>query len=162
MQQTVKLVRDNIPLKEEFLDILGICQNVWPIREEHAFYIEQASGSQIRRVLVECGLHLTQENVIDSVQDVFYLTLEELKEALSDPQHADLKEIAQSRKDERDRFMRITPPQFLGRAPPNERQSPHFTRPNIKTSLYLVGSLKSEPHIGTRDPRLFCPSPVER
>jgi pyruvate,water dikinase len=120
VQQTVNLVRDNIPLKDEFLDILGICQNVWPIREDHAFYIEQASGSQIRRVLVECGLRLTQENVIDSVQDVFYLTLEELKEALSDPQHGDLKEIAQSRKDERDHFMRITPPQFLGKAPSDE------------------------------------------
>lgn len=120
VQQTVNRVRDNAPLKDEFLDILSICQNVWPIREDHAFYIEQASGSQVRRVLVECGLHLAQENVIDADQDVFYLTLGELKEALSAPQRADLKGVAQSRRDERGQFMRVTPPQFLGRAPSDE------------------------------------------
>jgi phosphohistidine swiveling domain-containing protein len=117
VRQALDRVLDNVSLKDEFLDILSICQSVWPIREDHAFYIEQASGSQMRRILVECGLHLAQENVIDSDQDVFYLTLEELKEALSDPQHADLKGITQSRRDERDRFMRVTPPQFLGKAP---------------------------------------------
>ena len=118
VQQTLDRTDDST--RDEFLEILGICQAIWPIREDHAFYIEQASGSQMHHMLMECGRSLAQEGVLDLPEDVFYLNVDELKDALANPDQARLKAIAEPRKVEREHFMRITPPQFLGRPPSDE------------------------------------------
>ncbi|MBI2856650.1 MAG: hypothetical protein HYX93_07375, partial [Chloroflexi bacterium] len=137
VRQALDRIRHDASLKDEFLDILDICQRLWPIREDHAFYIEQASGSQMRRVLVECGRRLAQENVLDLAQDVFYLTLEEIKDALSAPQRAQLKAVAQRRKVERQRFMRVPPPQFLGKTPSDDILSDNSETSKFVRAVYI-------------------------
>lgn len=104
--------------RDEFLKVLAVCQDLWPIREDHAYYIEQMSGSQIRRVILECGSHLANEGSLMLNTDVFYLTLEELDEALVSRGLKKLNDVVNQRKAQREHFMKITPPQFLGKAPP--------------------------------------------
>ena len=118
VQQVVARIGADETKRQEFLDILGICQALWPIREDHAYYIEQMSGSQIRRALLECGERLAVEGALDQAGDIFYLTLDEVKEALAAPENATLKANVQERKAAREHFIRMTPPQFLGKAPP--------------------------------------------
>jgi pyruvate,water dikinase len=137
VRQALDRVGDNESLKNEFLDVLDICQRLWPIREDHAFYIEQASGSQVRRVLVECGRNLAQANVIDHAEDVFYLTLEEVKEALSATLAPQLTDVAQGRREDRDRFMRVTPPQFLGKAPSDDILSDNSEASKFVRAVYI-------------------------
>ncbi|MSQ40966.1 MAG: hypothetical protein EXR55_04785, partial [Dehalococcoidia bacterium] len=119
VQGALQRIGDNENKRQEFLDILGISQALWPIREDHSFYIDQMSRALVRRVLVECGRRLAQQGVLDLPQEVFFLTLPELKEALKAPEKAPSRSEIQRRKVEHERFSRITPPQFLGKTPPD-------------------------------------------
>jgi len=119
VQGALQRIGDNAARRQEFLDILGLSQALWPIREDHSFYIDQMSRALVRRVLVECGRRLAQQGVLDLPQEVFFLTLPELKEALTAPEKAPSRSEVQRRKVEHEGFQRLNPPQFLGKIPPD-------------------------------------------
>ena len=107
-----------------FFVLLKICQDIWPIREDHAFYIEQATGAQMRRMALTCGEALTVAGLISHTEDIFYLELDEIRVALktlgtSEPP-ASYKSNITSRQESREHFLTVTPPQYLGHPPTKE------------------------------------------
>ena len=75
--------------------------------------------------------------VINHAEDVFYLTLEEVKEALSATLAPQLTDVAQGRREDRDRFMRMTPPQFLGKAPSDDILSYNSEASKFVRAVYI-------------------------
>jgi pyruvate,water dikinase len=62
---------------------------------------------------MEFGGRLAQAGALDAVNDVFYLTLDELKTG----QDISMKRLVQERKTEMEHFSQVTPPPMLGTAP---------------------------------------------
>jgi pyruvate,water dikinase len=83
------------------------------VHEDHNFWIDQRLFYHVRRVILEFGGRLAQAGVLDKVNDVFYLTTDELQNGQDVP----LKRFVQQRKTEMERFSRVAPPPMLGTAP---------------------------------------------
>jgi len=107
-----------------FFSVLKICQDIWPIREDHAFYIEQATGSQMRRMALKCGTVLVEKGLISDSHDIFYLDLDEIREALkvssNDIPVKKYQENIVERQESSQHFLTVTPPQYLGHPPTAE------------------------------------------
>jgi hypothetical protein len=80
------------------------------VHEDHNFWIDQRLFYHVRRVILEFGGRLAQAGVLDAVNDVFYLTPDELQNGRDLP----MKRLVQERKAEMNRFSRVTPPPMLG------------------------------------------------
>ncbi|SVC87661.1 uncharacterized protein METZ01_LOCUS340515 [marine metagenome] len=107
-----------------FFTVLKICQEIWPIREDHAFYIEQATGAQMRRIALKCGESMKEHGLISNSEDIFYLELDEIREALKSFADEKIHENYQAdiidRQESREHFLTVTPPQYLGHPPSTE------------------------------------------
>ena len=65
---------------------------------------------------MEFGARLAQAGILETADDIFYLTPEELLNS----RDTSMKDLVQERKVELERFSQITPPPMLGTAPPFE------------------------------------------
>ena len=104
--------------KETFLQAYHRARELWPLKEDHSFYIDQATAAMVRILIAEMGRRLAGDAVLEASGSVFYLTLEELKAATMGTPPADLALRVGARREERQRFMGVIPPPFLGRMPP--------------------------------------------
>ena len=103
----------------QFLTAYERARQLWPLKEDHAFYIDQGTMATIRILIVEMGSRLAAKGVLDNPDDVFYITLAELKTAMEGSVASDLMSEVEGRRAERDRFSKVIPPRFLGTAPPD-------------------------------------------
>ena len=103
----------------QFLTAYERARELWPLKEDHAFYIDQGTMATIRILIVEMGSRLAAKGVLDSSDDVFYITLAELKTAMEGSVASDLMSRVEGRRAERERFSKVIPPRFLGTAPPD-------------------------------------------
>ena len=101
----------------QFLTIYERAKELWPLKEDHAFYIDQGTMASIRILIAEIGRRLGVAGALVVADDVFYITLDELKVALEGDPPSGMKTIAAERRAERDRFARVIPPPFVGTAP---------------------------------------------
>jgi pyruvate,water dikinase len=83
------------------------------VLEDHNYWIDQRLFYHVRRIILEFGQRLAQAGSLEAVNDVFYLTLDELQNSRDVP----LKQLVQERKAEMERFSHVTPPPMLGTAP---------------------------------------------
>jgi pyruvate,water dikinase len=104
------------PVVARFETLLKAAQVAAIVHEDHNFWIDQRLFYHVRRVILEFGRRLAQAGTLDAVNDVFYLTPDELQNS----RDADVKRLVQERKAEMERFSRVTPPPMLGTAPPFE------------------------------------------
>ena len=103
--------------KRQFLEAYELVRDLWPLREDHAFYIDQGSLATLRILLAELGVRLAGRNVLSDGNDVFYLTYEELVDAMQADDNESLSDVVAVRRAERQRFCRVIPPRFLGTLP---------------------------------------------
>jgi pyruvate,water dikinase len=101
------------PIVARFETLLKAAQVAAMVHEDHNFWIDQRLFYHIRRVILEVGGRLAQAGVLETVNDVFYLTPEELQNGQDVP----LKRLVQDRKIEMDHFSHVAPPPMLGTAP---------------------------------------------
>ena len=101
----------------QFLTAYERARELWPLKEDHAFYIDQGTMATIRILIVEMGSRLVAKGVLDNPDDVFYIALAELKTAMEGSAACDLMSRVEGRRAERDRFSKVIPPRFLGTAP---------------------------------------------
>jgi pyruvate,water dikinase len=101
------------PIVARFETLLKAAQVAAVVHEDHNFWIDQRCFYHVRRVIMEFGGRLAQAGALDAVNDVFYLTLDELKTG----QDISMKGLVQDRKTEMERFSHVTPPPMLGTAP---------------------------------------------
>src|SRR5215216_1961480 len=88
------------------------------LTETHGFWIDFSSTARVRRVIMEFGRRFAQAGVIERSDDVFHLTLDEVRETAKQLPNLDRKVLVSQRKDELERFGRIQPPPALGTPPP--------------------------------------------
>jgi len=101
------------PIVARFETLLKAAQVAAIVHEDHNFWIDQRLFYHVRRVILEFGGRLAQAGALDTVNDVFYLTPDELQNGRDVP----MKRLVQERKTEMEQFSHVTPPPMLGTAP---------------------------------------------
>ena len=101
------------PVISRFETFLKAAQVAAVVHEDHNFWIDQRLFYHVRRVVLEFGGRLAQAGVLDAVNDVFYLTPDELQNVRDVP----MKRLVQERKTEMEQFSHVTPPSMLGTMP---------------------------------------------
>jgi len=101
------------PIVARFETLLKAAQVAAIVHEDHNFWIDQRLFYHVRRVIMEFGGRLAQAGMLDVVNDVFDLTLDELKT----DRDISMKRLVQERKTEMEQFSQVTPPPMLGTAP---------------------------------------------
>jgi phosphohistidine swiveling domain-containing protein len=101
------------PIMARFETLLKAAQVAVVVHEDHNFWIDQRLFYHVRRVILEFGGRLAQAGALDVVNDVFYLTPDELQNGRDVP----MKRLVQERKTEMEQFSLVTPPPMLGTAP---------------------------------------------
>jgi pyruvate,water dikinase len=90
-------------------------QRLWPLKEDHSHYIDQASTAMVRIALAEVGRRLVRSGTIDREEDVWFLTLDDARAALARPLR--LAAAVEQRRADRERWARLRPPKHLGTYP---------------------------------------------
>ncbi len=99
----------------EFEQRLKAAQDATVLMEEHNHWIDFRAMHQVRRVFLEFGSRLVGCGMLEAECDVFYLTLDELRQTDFSHCQSSLRGLIGERRAEMDRFREITPPPVLGR-----------------------------------------------
>jgi pyruvate,water dikinase len=108
------------PVRNEFDFLLAAAQEAIVLSEDHNFWIDARSMYFVRRVFLEVGKRLFAAGVIAASEDVFYLTVSELREILAQlprPPAIRRQGLVEQRRTEVEHFRTITPPKALGTQP---------------------------------------------
>jgi pyruvate,water dikinase len=70
--------------RTQFEQMLGLCRHVFPHAESHKFFIEHWGTSLFFNKVREVGAVLAENGLFEDGEDVFYLNIHEVREALSD------------------------------------------------------------------------------
>jgi pyruvate,water dikinase len=70
--------------RKQFEEMLGLCRHVFPHAEGHKFFIEHWGTSLFFNKLREIGTVFAEQGFFEDAEDVFYLNIHEVHEALSD------------------------------------------------------------------------------
>lgn len=101
-----------------FETLLKAAQAGASIREDNHWVVERLFY-QMRRLALEFGRRLAEAGVLETVDDVFYLSADELLDG-GNGVIVPVQERIKERKAELQRFRRLTPPPMLGAMPPFE------------------------------------------
>jgi len=104
------------PIVARFETLLKAAQVAAIVHEDHNVWIDQRFFYHIRRICMEFGARLAQTGILETADDIFYLTPEELQKS----KDTSMKDLIQERKAEMEHFSQITPPPMLGTTPPFE------------------------------------------
>ncbi len=133
------------PLEGMFRFLQQAARQYVPLQEDHNFYIDQMHTALLRRPLVEAGRRLATAGGLASPDDVFYLTVEELRDALLIPER-DRRALVAERRAARQAAFDLDPPESLGSPPPEPlMRDPMFasfygqTRRAAASARVLVG-----------------------
>jgi len=106
------------PVVDRFESYLRAAQQGIVLTEDHGFWIDFRGFYQVRRVMLEFGRRLAGAGVIDSRDDVWLLTLAELKETAEALGGSDRRQRIDQRRAELERFRPVQPPAEIGMRPP--------------------------------------------
>lgn len=95
---------------------LARAQQVYPLREEHAFYDSSAPTALMRYAALEVGARLADRGQIESLQDVFFLELDEASASLREG--SDQRDVVRRRQAERSWALANPGPASHGTPPP--------------------------------------------
>ena len=109
------------PVAQEFEFLLKAAQEARVLSEDHNFSIDFRSMYRVRHAFLEVGRRLAADGALAQPADVFYLTLEEVRENGMRPA-LDRRALVAERRAARERFGRIAPPSMLGAAPAEQQQ----------------------------------------
>lgn len=74
-------IKDEEELKE-FKRMLKGAHGIYHFQEDHGFYIDQGSTAMVRKAAIACGKRLFERGLIKEIDDVCYLTYQELEEII--------------------------------------------------------------------------------
>lgn len=104
----------------EFERQLEAAQICYRLSEDHNFWIEGRGLYCVRQVCLALGQRLVEAEVIETEDDLFYLTSEEVRAAATMSVPRSLQEQVQKRRETEAHFANCTPPPFLGTPPPED------------------------------------------
>jgi pyruvate,water dikinase len=105
------------PVVEQFELLLRAAQTGTVLQEDHNFWIDQRCMYEVRRVFQELGRRFAEAGVIGEADDVFYLTLAEVRETAEALPYVPRQRRVAARKAEMERFRTVVPPRALGTLP---------------------------------------------
>ena len=138
---------------EQFALYLKGAQEATALQEDHNFWIDQRAVYQVRRVLLEFGRRFTGAGAIERPDDVFYLTLDEVRETATAPPGRDRRAAVRERKAEIERYRTVVPPPALGTNPSRPRPDTPLGR-GLDKFFGVPLPQTGEPHRGARFPWL--------
>jgi len=113
-----RLVSYPQPIVAKFEHLLQTAQVANYLREEHSHWLDMPITYHIRQVVLAMGHHLQSTGVIKEIDDIFYLTYEELQKGVHSPEaFSQSAIITQQRRETQSHFDNITPPPMLGTIP---------------------------------------------
>lgn len=99
---------------DELTESMNQAKALWPLREDHAYYIDQQSWAFTRLVVLKCADQLVLRSLIGNKNDIFHLNLDEIKQGLSETT-INFHDVVLERKSAYNGFRRGVPPRFLGK-----------------------------------------------
>jgi rifampicin phosphotransferase len=108
------------PVVDRFETLLKAAQEATVIHEDHNFWVDYRCFYQARRVMKEFGRRFAGADVIEEPNNVFYMTLDELRETAKEAPNADRRVPVYERKERLERFGTVRPPEMIGRMPLGE------------------------------------------
>lgn len=102
----------------QFEFFLKAAQAAAPLRENHNMLIDFKAQYLLRQLLLEFGRRFAAAGAIDQPDDVFYLTLDELRESMAAPGAGDRRQAVAERRAAIAHFGAIAAPPALGTPPP--------------------------------------------
>lgn len=129
------------PVVETFERLLRAAQVALTLTENHTYYIDFNGFGWIHRVLYEVGARLAAQGQLAHADDVFYLTIQELR-TLLDGDTQDYRSLAAQARAEIERWALYEEPRELGTRP----SSPVVLySPDARRMLRYIGGLVGEP-----------------
>ena len=119
-------------VRDEFELLLKAARESVILSEDHGFWIDFSSTARVRRVVMEFGLRFAEAGVIERPNDVFHLTLDEIRATADQLPNLDRKGLIAQRKDEFERFGGVQSPPALGTPPPGPPPDNPFNRTMMK------------------------------
>jgi phosphohistidine swiveling domain-containing protein len=121
-QQCVVEARERLatfpqPIVAQFETLLTAAQQACFLKEEHTHWIDFQATYHAHQVLLEFGRRLQDAGVIESRDDVFYLTLNELKETVAAEPFPPRHRLIRERRALEAQYAACTPPPRLGPLP---------------------------------------------
>lgn len=101
----------------QFEGLLQAAQTGTVLQEDHNFWIDYRSTYEMRRIIREIARRLVAAGAIDTEDDIFFLTFDEMRDTAAVPEHTRQAVVAE-RKAEMARFADVQPPFALGTEPP--------------------------------------------
>jgi pyruvate,water dikinase len=116
------------PVRDQFETLLKAAQTAAVVHEDHNYWIDQRLFYHVRQLILEFGRRFAETGALDAVDDVFYVTPEELHESREilagqgeeKAQNRSLQQCVRERKAEMEHYSRVTAPPMLGTMPPFE------------------------------------------
>jgi pyruvate,water dikinase len=102
------------PLVDQFEFFLKSAQEATWLREEHAYRLDMPLNQARRRLILAFGDRLQAARVIDSRDDVFYLTPSEIREITSTTPYQPCQERVRQRRAVAEQFAQVSPPPMFG------------------------------------------------
>ncbi|NKB24237.1 MAG: hypothetical protein GKR87_07665 [Kiritimatiellae bacterium] len=99
---------------QKFEEILRSAQTSQVLSEDHNYWIDIQTTFRVRHVCLEIGRRFVGKGHLDQVEDIFYLTLAELKEASGTSTGSTLQEVIKTRRAIEHEYKGRRPPPFLG------------------------------------------------
>ncbi len=105
-------------VRGQFEYLLDAAQQGIYLAEEHNYHIDFCGMYRVRVVTRELGQRLVEAGTIEDAEDVYFLTLDELRAALDTFGESDLRAAVTARREEHARQRAMQPPPVLGAMPP--------------------------------------------
>ncbi len=129
----------------QFETLLKAAQEAAVVSEDHNYWIDFRAAYQVRQVLLEFGRRFVADGTLDAPNDVFCLTLDELRDTATALPRIDRRPLVAGRQAELQYFRTVQPPAVLGTLP---------SEPPPDTPLgRAVGKFLGAPPAVTSDPR---------
>jgi pyruvate,water dikinase len=136
------------PVVQQFEFLLKAAQEGTVLSEDHGFWIDFRCTHQVRRVFLDFGRRLAEAGAIEQRDDIFFLSLDELRETARSLPELDRRQLIAARKAERAHFAAVAAPPALGTPPPGrssddpgERSMMKFfggpPKPSTKPGVFL-------------------------
>lgn len=119
-----------LPVRERFDLALEAAQVANLLKEEHHFWIDHRCMYEVRRALLTMGHRLVGAGLMDEASDLWYLTLEEIREVAAGSAPP-LRPLIAERRQEMARWAAAAPPPRLGRRPLREAAAGPEAEPNL-------------------------------
>ncbi len=112
-------------VREQFEGLLAAARFAAFLQEEHNYYIDQQGAASGRLFLVAAGRRLAADGLLAQPDDIFMLSLDEVRALIASPDLAGaMSERVSTRREELRHARTMTPPPFIGPRPPDAPAGP--------------------------------------